>query len=325
MSSFSAFADAVEVFVERLGSVQPEPLAIALGLHLVNLLLRTRAWYNILRAAYPEATGYRWRSCAGAYLAGVGVNAVAPARGGDLVKLFLVRTRLQGSTTPTIVATLLVETLFDSFMGIFLLVYAYHLGVVPSIPDLPSLSAFEFSFAIDHPRVTLGVLGVLLLIGLILLRRGIRAFRDFWARVRQGFAILRTPRRYLRAVVLPQALGWCCRVAATVYFLRAFGIDGTVQNAIVVMVVIAVSTLLPFTPGGVGTQQALIVVVLAGVAARSALLSFSVGMQVATMVSNVAVGLLCLALMVRTLSLRQAIAHARDQQTSHDAKGAAAP
>ena len=45
---------------------------IALAFHAANLLLRTRAWYAILRAAYPEATYYRWRSCAGAYLSGVG-------------------------------------------------------------------------------------------------------------------------------------------------------------------------------------------------------------------------------------------------------------
>ena len=77
----------------------------------------------ILRAAYPGVK-YRYRSCAGAYLAGVGVNAIAPARGGDLVKIFLTRTRLEGSTTPTILASLLVETLVDAVLGIVILAYA---------------------------------------------------------------------------------------------------------------------------------------------------------------------------------------------------------
>ena len=116
MNDISAFADAARVFANHLADVRLGPLAIALLLHTVNLLLRTRAWYSILRAAYPGVR-YRYRSCAGAYLAGVGVNAIAPARGGDLVKIFLTRTRLEGSTTPTILASLLVETLIDIVLG----------------------------------------------------------------------------------------------------------------------------------------------------------------------------------------------------------------
>jgi uncharacterized membrane protein YbhN (UPF0104 family) len=310
------FYDAAVVFGDRLGDVVWRYLLIAIAFYLLNLLLRTRAWYAILRAAYPEARGFRWRSAAGAYLAGVGVNAVAPARGGDIVKLYLVRMRIPDSSAATILATLLVETLFDSVVGPTLFLYAYLTGAVPSLPSLPSLHLFEFSFALRHPRVTLAVLAVLLLVLLILLRRGVRAARDFWARVRQGFAILHTPRRFALQVIVPQALGWCCRVVAMLYFLRAFGIDGTLRNAVLVLVIIGAGTLLPFTPGGVGTQQALSVVVLRGAASRSALLSFSVGTQVAITLTNVIVGTLALIVMFRSVSLRKAIKHARASETA---------
>ena len=100
--------------------------------HTANLLLRTRAWYAILRAAYPERAYYRWRSCAGAYLSGVGLNALIPARGGDLLKLYLVRLRLPESRIATVVATLLVETLLDTFIGPALFVYAYTRGRGPA-------------------------------------------------------------------------------------------------------------------------------------------------------------------------------------------------
>ena len=53
------------------------------------------------------------RTIAGAYLAGVGVNAIMPARGGDVLKLYLVQDRVEGTTYPTLGATLIVETLFD--------------------------------------------------------------------------------------------------------------------------------------------------------------------------------------------------------------------
>ena len=141
----------------------------------------------------------------------------------------------------------------------------------------------------------------------------------FAARVRQGFTILRTPRRYVVAVAVPQLVGFGCRVGSAAAFLEAFGIPGTLRNALLVMVVGSLTTLLPVTPGGVGTQQALIVVVLSGAASDAQLLSFSVGMQAAVMVSNAVIGGIALVLMLRTFSLRSAIGHARHHQRADSA------
>jgi uncharacterized membrane protein YbhN (UPF0104 family) len=316
VSDVNSFFDASHAFFSRLGDVRTGPLAIALLFHTANLLLRTRAWYAILRAAYPEARTYRWRSCAGAYLSGVGLNALIPARGGDLLKLYLVRLRLPESRVATVVATLLVETLLDTIIGPALFAYAYFEGVVPRIPDLPHLPAFEFSAAVRHPRLTGLLVAALVLLALLLLRHALRVARDFRERVRQGFTILRTPRRYLVAVALPQAIGWICRVGTMFYLLRAFSIHADIRNALLVLVVGSASTLLPLTPGGVGTQQALIVVVLSGQAPDSTLLSASVGMQVVITVANALLGFLALTLMLRSLSLRKAIRDARAHHAS---------
>jgi hypothetical protein len=126
VSDVSSFVDASQAFFHRLGDVRTGPLAIALVFHTANLLLRTRAWYAIIRAAYPEARTYRWRSCAGAYLSCVGLNSLIPARGGDLLKLYLVRLRLPESRVATVVATLLVETLLDTVIGPLLFAFAYY-------------------------------------------------------------------------------------------------------------------------------------------------------------------------------------------------------
>jgi uncharacterized membrane protein YbhN (UPF0104 family) len=316
VSDLHEFINASQAFFNRLGDVRLAPLAIALVFHTANLLLRTRAWYAILRAAYPDSR-YRWRSCAGAYLSGVGLNAVIPARGGDLLKLYLVRLRLPESRIATVVATLLVETLLDTIIGPCLFIYAYLEGVVPRVPDLPHLPAFEFSAAVSHPRLAGLLVGALVLLGLLLLRHAIRVARDFRERVRQGFTILRQPRRYLVQVAAPQAIGWMCRVGTMFYLLRAFSVHADVRNALLVLVVGSASTLLPLTPGGVGTQQALIVVVLSGQAPDSTLLSFSVGMQVVITVANVLLGFIALALMLRSLSLRKAI---RDARAHHAAE-----
>ena len=291
---------------------------LALALHSANLLLRTGAWYSILRAAYPGVR-YRYRSCAGAYFAGVGVNAIAPARGGDLVKIFITRSRLEGSTTPTLLASLLVETLVDIVLGLAIFAFALTQHTLPRVPELPSIPAFEWSWAVSNPTITAIIATAVLLAGILLMRRVKVASQAFAARVRQGFTILRTPRRYFALVAFPQVLGWACRVASAGAFLEAFGIPGTLRNALLVMVVGSLSTLLPVTPGGVGTQQALIVVVLGGAASDAQLLSFSVGMQAAVIVSNAMLGSIALILMLRTFSLRAAIGHARHHQRADSA------
>jgi uncharacterized membrane protein YbhN (UPF0104 family) len=316
VSDLHEFINASQAFFNRLGDVKTGPLAIALAFHTANLLLRTRAWYAILRAAYPNARSYRWRSCAGAYLSGVGLNALIPARGGDLLKLYLVRLRLPESRIATVAATLLVETLLDTFIGPALFIYAYTQGVVPRLPELPHIPAFELSAAVRHPRASGLIVAALVLLGLLLLRHAMKVARDFRERVRQGFTILHQPRRFAIQVVFPQALGWLCRVGTMFYMLRAFSIHADIRNALLVLVVGSISTLLPLTPGGVGTQQALIVVVLSGQARDSVLLSFSVGMQFIITLANALLGFIALALMLRSLSLRKAIRDARAHHAS---------
>ena len=94
---------------------------------------RLRAWQNILHAAYP-GTKIPFRTVFGAYLAGVGVNAVVPARGGDVVKLYLVKHRVEDTTYPTLASILVVETLFDFVVASLLfLVIALAASYLPSL------------------------------------------------------------------------------------------------------------------------------------------------------------------------------------------------
>ena len=82
------------------------------------------------------------------------------------------------------------------------------------------------------------------------------------------------------------------------------------------LVVQGLSTLLPFTPGGAGTQQAVLVFAMRGTAAASAVLAFSVGMQIVTVAVNVALGFGALALMLRTLNVRRHLFAARQDVTT---------
>ena len=87
--------------------------------------------------------------------------------------------------------------------------------------------------------------------------------KAFWARVRQGWTILRDRRRYLREVVSYQALAWALRFGCFWFLLDAFSIPASVRNVLLVFGVTAVSSMVPLTPGGAGVQQALFVKVFA--------------------------------------------------------------
>ena len=181
------------VFFGHLASVNFGALAIALGFQALRVVVRTRAWRNIIVAAYPDRQ-VRWRSVLGAYLAGVGLNAITPARSGDVLKLYLVKHRVEGSTYPTLAATLVVETLFDAVVGITLLLWAVYLGVLPNIHSLPNLPNIDLRWAFEHPlALEIGALVLGIAIGVLLVWATARV-RAFWARVRQGFAILRDRR-----------------------------------------------------------------------------------------------------------------------------------
>jgi len=240
----------------------------------------------------------------GAYLAGVGINAFAPARGGDVVKIATVRQRVEGTNVPALTSSLLAETVFDFFVASALLTWAYATSRLPRLPDIPDRPAFEWSFIARHERGTMIALGVAVIAVWLALRWLGHHVRAFWLRVEQGVVILRTPRRYLHCVVSYQAVGWVCRLASAFFMMEAFGVHATITNALLVLVVGSISTMLPVTPGGAGAQQALLVIVLAGQASPSALIAYSVGAQVATTALNATLGATSLFLLFGSVRFR---------------------
>src|SRR5919204_889196 len=150
------FFHALRVFGDELASVSWIALALALALHFAKVLVRTFAWRNILAAAYPEER-MPWRPVFGAYVAGVGINSIVPGRGGDLVKLYLVRRRLGRTTYTTLASTLVTETLLDMVLATGFFVWAFSIGVLPSI-HTPS---FDWGWLFRHARLTATVIALL--------------------------------------------------------------------------------------------------------------------------------------------------------------------
>jgi uncharacterized membrane protein YbhN (UPF0104 family) len=292
--------DAAGTFFHHLADVHWVALAIALGFNALRLFARIPAWRNIIRASYPELRVPR-RSVAGAYLSGVGVNAIIPARAGDVLKLYLVHDRVPGTTY---------ETLLDMVVAGAILAWALTIGVLPGLDVLPHLPQVDWSWPLNHKREAAIIAAVWIAVLAMLAVIGIRRAREFKARVRQGFAIFRTRWAYLTQVASWQLLSWGFRITSVYFFLQAFRVPATLHNALLVLAVQSLSTLLPFTPGGVGTQQGLLVYVFdrAGTGiAGTLLLSFSVGMYIAVTIENVVIGFIALFLMLGTLRWKRVI------------------
>jgi uncharacterized membrane protein YbhN (UPF0104 family) len=286
--------------------VQWDALGIGVCCHLVKLCVISRAWRNVVAAAYPAAR-VPWRTMFAAYVAGTGVNAIIPARAGDVVKLAIAKRKIPDATYPTLGATVVLMTLLDMLIAGCLVAWGAATGVLPGFDVLPNLPSFDFSWFFAHPRESQAILGALIVFLFGFSLWAARKVQHFWQRVRQGFSILGDPPRYLRGVVLFQLVDWCLRVTTIYWFLRAFGLPATLENALLVQVCQSLSTVLPFSPGGIGTEQAFIVYVLREKATRTALLSFSVGMRVALTVVNALLGFGAILLTMRTLRWRRAV------------------
>jgi uncharacterized membrane protein YbhN (UPF0104 family) len=309
-NSLNSFVEAAGQFFSDLAAVHWGALVLGLAFFGLNLTLRSRAFFHSLRAAYP-AVSFQWRRIWGAYVAAVGFNNVVPARGGDVIKLFLARSSIPGSSYPTVASAFFVESIFDACVGVFVLVFAFSQGVFPKPPDFSKLNSFDISYLAEHFRFTLFLITLLAVLGLVAFALlSVRA-KAFWARVRQGLTILTDRRRYLREVAAWQAGAWVCRFIAFWFLLDAFRVGGSVVNVLLVFGVGQVAGAVPFTPGGAGVQQALLVKVFATSAPTAVVAAYSVGQQIAIAAFTALAGLGAVVFIFRFRSFKEVIAAGR--------------
>jgi uncharacterized protein (TIRG00374 family) len=316
--SVNSFLNAVGQFFSDLAAVHWGALALGLAFFGLNLTLRSRAFFHSLRAAYPAAS-FQWRRVWGAYFAAVGFNNVVPARGGDVIKLFLTRSSIPGSRYPTVAAAFFVESIFDACVGVLILIFAFTQGVFPKPPDFSKLGSFDISYLAGHFHLTLFLITALGVAGVVAFALLAERAKAFWARVRQGLTILTDRRRYMREVASLQALAWMCRFAAFWFLLEAFRIGGSVQNVLLVFAVNQVAGAVPFTPGGAGVQQALIVKVFASSGAAVAA-AYSVGQQIAIALFTALVGLGAIVFIFRFRSFKEVLQAGRASREAERAE-----
>jgi uncharacterized membrane protein YbhN (UPF0104 family) len=81
----------------------------------------------------------------------------------------------------------------------------------------------------------------------------------------------------------------------------------------------SLATVFPFSPAGIGTEQAFLLYLFRGVTTRSGALSFSVGMRVTLIIVNATLGFTAILLMMRTLRFRQVVQEDRAAKPAPEA------
>jgi uncharacterized membrane protein YbhN (UPF0104 family) len=306
---------AVELVVEHAAKLDPWWLVLGLALHTLSQVVRIRGWFNILRAAYPDAHELRSRDVVAAYFAGGGLNAIVPARGGDLVKLYFVRRRVEGARYSTLAATLLPETLPETFFGIVLVVWALVRGFLPVPVSGNELPTLDISLLIRHPIVSLVVVAALVLGTSVIVRWLRRRGPGLLERLRQGFAILNRPREFLTGVVFWQALGRLIRLAALACFMTAFALPVTLATVVLVMAAQGGGRIIPIAPASAGLRLAMLTYGFVEVTGShvdiASITAFTVGVGFTLGALGIAISIALIGHTFGTFSPRRAVAAAR--------------
>jgi uncharacterized membrane protein YbhN (UPF0104 family) len=322
-SAYRAARHALELVLDDVAQVGPWWLVCGVLLHVLHQVVRTRGWWNIIRAAYPGAHELRARDVTTAYFAGAGLNGVVPARGGDLAKLYVIRRRAPRTRWSTLAATFLPETLFETAVGIALVVWALSQGFLP-VPTAPSeLPSVDVSLFINHPVLsTIVAAGVA--VGAFALWRALRRrAQDFLARLRRGLAILDEPREFVVGVVSWQALGRVIRLGSLACFMAAFALPVTVETVVLVMAAQGGGKIIPIAPASAGLRIAMLAygfVEVTGEAVDIAsITAFSFGVGAILFVVGLAISIAILGRELGTVSPRRIMARLRERTGRPDA------
>jgi hypothetical protein len=308
-------AHAASLILDNAVSVNPWWLVAGVLLHYGHQVVRIRGWWNILRASYPDADTLRYRDVVAAYFAGSGLNAVVPARGGDVMKLYMVKQKIPNGHYPTLVGTFVPEGLFETLCGIALLVWALARGFIPVPTSRLELPTLDASFIIAHPFISAAIAGALGT-GLMFFVRWLRhGGQRFLERLKLGLAVLKTPAEYVEHVVSWQALGRLIRLGSLACFLAAFAIPVTLASVVLVMAAQGGGRIIPIAPVSSGLRLAMLSYGLPEVTGQAvdiaSITAFTVVVSSVLLVISLLISLVIIFRVLGTLNPRHAVRKAR--------------
>jgi uncharacterized membrane protein YbhN (UPF0104 family) len=241
-----ALESAAVGLLEAVGAASPGWLALAVALHLANQLARGRGWFAILGMAGCGDPSPRARDVMATWVAGAGMGGVLSARGGDAVRVLLIRRRLPEAGSPLLAGTLVAEAAGEAALGVAIAVL---------------LLAGGLGAGLSLESDTVGWIALALLLALpagVVLRARSGRVRRLIAGVGKGCAPLGQPRAYARAVLPWQLASRLLRVASLLCFLAAFHLPATLAAVVLVMAAQGGGRLLPLAPASLAASVAVL-------------------------------------------------------------------
>jgi len=291
----AALDRAMTSFAEAVTGAEPGWLVLGVLLHLANQVARGRGWCTLLRDAARDHV--RRRDAILAWIAGAGAGGLASARGGDAVRVLLLRRRLPEAGCPLLAGSLVAEAAGEMAVGAVLVALALALGFAP-LPGTP-----------DAIWIVPAVAGVALIVAAVVRTPRLRAIA---CGVGRGCAPLRQPRAYARRVLPWQLASRAFRFGALACFLAAFGLPATPAAVLLVVGAQTGGRLLPFAPASVGAGAAMLAAAFEPVTGAAVPAGQLAAFFISTSAVLTVVGTaLSLAICLRAVSWRELLAAAR--------------
>jgi uncharacterized membrane protein YbhN (UPF0104 family) len=277
-------------------------LAVAVTANFASVGFKGLAWKGVVDALPSVSTRTRYRDLLSPLFVGFLFNTVLAARVGEIVKVLLLRRRMErrGERPPTttLLGTVVAENLVSTITWV---------GLVVTIGIFLPLPSYAWFASVALGVGCLAVVAVALLSGPghqlppwldtgPLWARATRAVSRLWGAVRESHLGLRDPRQ-MSVVVGASLATWLAQWAGIYFTLLAFGLERVGWGgAGLLLVTITLAQAFPVLPGNLVVFQAAAVVPLTasyGVSAAEAL-AFSVVLQATEALVGVAVGFLFL-------------------------------
>ena len=288
----------LEEVSRHITSARPGPLAIAVVLATITFPLRLVRWRLLLRdeSGKPYPSGPLWHAIALGFMA----NNLLPLRAGEVIRSYAAA-RLAGARFTTVISSVAVERIFDALTVVALLTLALLTSDLPGSVTVGGTSVAQLARLAGFVGAVALLTAILVVAAPLAAERMVRralpharlADRIVYLieGVRQGLAVLRSPRRLVGVVFWSLAL-WLVNALAFYVGFAAFDIPVSYTGALLLQGLLVLGISIPSTPGFFGPFEAVIVAVLAlyGIPGSLAL-SYALAFHITTFVPITLLGL----------------------------------
>ncbi|RIL07454.1 MAG: hypothetical protein DCC75_10020 [Proteobacteria bacterium] len=251
-----------QIIVRHLHEVDPSWLCVAFSCTCLSYLFRSRRWQDL----FPEHT-LSFSAATRTLILGFFMNNILPARAGELVRAHM-GSRLSGQTRTLVLATIASERLIDG-LTISLMFVAFAIGLGDQNTSQNMLYV-AYGFAIVAATVILTLIFRAPLFALaekvseLIEHRASNYTLDRFQVFVNGLSPLTTISK------LPVIIGWSAVVWGTellVYIsvLKAYSTEVPLAYAVLFLVAVNFSSLIPSAPGAIGVIEAIASAVLVSI------------------------------------------------------------